>query len=295
MEQIFHHVINIIFPVLLCILVGFLLGKFNKPFDVKFVTSLLANVGYPSLILAHLVGQKVDLDIFFKMLLSGVWVIFIFIILTALLLKSTKLSFRTYLSPLSLSNVGNIGLPVCALVYGPQGLIYGLAFVVAVTVFNFTIGRWISSGTFSLKQILTSPVIYSVVISVVMLLTKTHLPKPIASGLDILSGLAIPLMLLTLGYSISTMKLGNMVLGTNLALYHLIAAVFITWISLPIFGFEGVARGVFILEGLMPVAASAYLWVSIYRKEDASSVASVILVSTVMTIAVIPIALTYWV
>ena len=85
-----------------------------------------------------------------------------------------------------------------------------------------------------------------------MLLTQTHFPKPIASGLNILSGLAIPLMLLTLGHSLSTMKMGNMVLGTWLAIYHLIAAIFITWISLPLFGFEGVARGVFILEGMMP-------------------------------------------
>ncbi len=174
-------------------------------------------------------------------------------------------------------------------------MIYGLAFVVAVTVFNFTIGRWISSGSFTLKQLLTSPVIYSVVISVVMLLTGTHFPKPIASGLDILSGLAIPLMLLTLGHSLSTMKLGNMKLGTGLAIYHLVVAIILTWVSLPIFGFQGVARGVFILEGLMPVAASTYLWVSIYRKEDAPSVASVILVSTLMTILVVPVALTYWV
>ena len=252
MEQIFYHIINIILPVLLCILIGFLLGKFNKPFDTKVVTSIMANVGYPSLILAHLVGQKVDLDIFFKMLLSGVWVILLFITLTAILLKFTKLSYRTYLSPLSLSNVGNTGLPICALVYGSTGLIYGLAFVVAVTVFNFTIGRWISSGTFTLKQFFTSPLIYSVIVSVIMLLTQTHFPKPIASGLNILSGLAIPLMLLTLGHSLSTMKMGNMVLGTWLAIYHLIAAIFITWISLPLFGFEGVARGVFILEGMMP-------------------------------------------
>ena len=124
MEQIFYHIINIILPVLLCILIGFLLGKFNKPFDTKVVTSIMANVGYPSLILAHLVGQKVDLDIFFKMLLSGVWVILLFITLTAILLKFTKLSYRTYLSPLSLSNVGNTGLPICALVYGSTCLFY---------------------------------------------------------------------------------------------------------------------------------------------------------------------------
>ncbi|WP_159084579.1 AEC family transporter [Dongshaea marina] len=295
MQQVFFHIVNIILPILICILVGFALGKFKQPFDTRVIASLMANIGYPALILSHLVGKTVELDIFFKMLGAALAVVLGGALITSLFLKATHLSNRTYLSALSLSNVGNIGLPICALVYGPQGLIYGLAFVVVVMLFNFTIGQWVSSGQFSIKSLVTNPLIYSVILSILMLLTRTHFPKPLHESLSILGNLAIPLMLLTLGYSLASMRLGNLVLGSGLALYHLLIALVLAWGLLPLFDFTGVARGVFILECLMPVAASTYLWVSIYRPDDSSNVASVILVSTLLTILVIPLALTYWV
>ena len=54
MEQIFDHVVNIMLPVLLCVLLGYALAYFKAPFDRKLFGSLVSNVGYPTLILSHL-------------------------------------------------------------------------------------------------------------------------------------------------------------------------------------------------------------------------------------------------
>ena len=46
---------------------------------------------------------------------------------------------------------------------------------------------------------------------------------------------------------------------------------------------------------LMPVSVSTYLWVEMYDLEDAPDVAGLILLSTVLTVFVLPLALAFWV
>lgn len=54
MEQLVFHVLNVVLPILLCVLAGFALAKLELPFDNKMVGALVSNIGYPALILSHL-------------------------------------------------------------------------------------------------------------------------------------------------------------------------------------------------------------------------------------------------
>ncbi|NQX90165.1 MAG: hypothetical protein HRT77_16050 [Halioglobus sp.] len=55
------------------------------------------------------------------------------------------------------------------------------------------------------------------------------------------------------------------------------------------------ARGVFIINCLMPVSASTYLWVEKYHPDEAPDVAGLIVMTTCLTVIVLPLALTYWI
>lgn len=70
MEEIILHVSGVIAPVLLCVLVGFGFAALKLPFDNKSIRALVANVGYPTLILSHLAQQHISLDEFLKMMLD---------------------------------------------------------------------------------------------------------------------------------------------------------------------------------------------------------------------------------
>ena len=290
----FVHISGVVAPVLLCVLAGYGLAIFKLPFDHKVVGTLVANVGYPTLILSHLTKQHIQLDAFLEMMLAALVSVVSFGVIGFVLLKLLRLPVRGFLSPMMLNNVGNVGLPLSALAFGAEGLAYALAFVVVVLVGIFTLGMWLPTGKITPGDIFKKPVIYAVVVTIVLMATDTRLPTPIQSMFDILGGLAIPLMLLTLGHTLATLNVGLLRRGTMLALLHLAMAAGVAYALVPLFGFTGAARGVFILECVMPVSVATYLWIEMYDPEDAPAVASFILISTLLTVIVTPLVLTYW-
>lgn len=288
-------VANVLVPVLLCVLVGFGLAKFKTPFDHKVVGSVVANVGYPALILSHLESAPVTLDAFLLTAVAAIAMVACFAILGFVFLKIMGLSIRAFLSPMMFNNVGNIGLPICALAFGEQGLAYALAFLIVVIVGIFTVGIWVPSGKVGLRDIVTKPVVYAVIIALVLMGFDLRLPVAIDHMLTILGGLAIPLMLLTLGHTLATLKTGNLWRGAYLAVFHLAMAVAVAFGLSELMGFEGVERGVVIMMCLMPASVATYLWVEVYTPDEAPTAAGFIMISTLLAVVSLPLALAFWV
>jgi malate permease and related proteins len=295
MAEMIVHVGGVVLPVLLCVLVGYGLAWFKVPFENKVVGGLVANVGYPALILSHLTKQHVALGTFLDMMLAALASVVCFAVIGYALLKLLRLPIRGFLSPMMLSNVGNVGLPICLLAFGNQGLAYALAFVVVVLVGIFTVGMWLPMGKVTWGDLAQKPVIYAVALTILLMATETGLPTPIDHMLDILGGLTIPLMLLTLGHTLATLNTGLIRRGAVLAVLHLAMAACVAWALSHLFGFTGIERGVFIVQCVMPVSVATYLWVDRYDQEDAPGVAGFILVSTLLTVIVLPVVLTYWI
>ena len=137
--------------------------------------------------------------------------------------------------------------------------------------------------------------IYAVVVAIVLMATGARLPLPLDHTFTILGGLSIPLMLLTLGHTLATLTVGAMWRGVSIAVFHLAMGMAVGSGVVRLFGFAGTERGVVILMAVMPVSVAAYLWVDRSVPEEAPSVAGYILVSTLLTVAVLPPVLTYWV
>ena len=295
MPDVMLHVANVLVPVLLCVLVGFALAKTKVPFDTKMVGELVSRVGYPALILGHVADQHVEFDAFLEMLLAAATAVASFGVIGFVILRLLGLTPRAYLSPMMLNNVGNIGLPVSVLAFGDQGLAYGLAFLVVVLVGVFTVAMWLPMGRITHTDLLKSPTLFVVALTLVLLATDTQLPPILNKAFDILGGLAIPLMLLTLGVTLASLKVEMLWRGCVLAAAHLAMAAGVAAALLPVFGFEGAARGTFILQCLMPVSVATYLWVELYQPEEAAGVASFIFISTLLSLVSLPLALAFWV
>jgi predicted permease len=217
----------------------------------------------------------------------------IFVAVSAVFLWLVRLPVRAFISPLSLNNVGNIGLPVAALAFGDAGMDYAFAFVLVVLLGVFTYGTWVPLGKVSLRGVLTSPVLYALGIALLLLALDLRLPQPLDAGFGILGGMAIPLMLLTLGHTLATLNRSALGRGALLAGFHLVMALATGFGLAALFGFTGTERGVFILMCLMPVSVATYLFIELYTPEHAREVASLILVSMLLTVLVLPAVLTY--
>jgi hypothetical protein len=206
-----------------------------------------------------------------------------------------QLPVRAFLTPLMHGNVGNIGLPITLLALGDAGMAYTMAFVVVVLISIFTVGMWIPAGAFSAKKLVTSPIIYAVAISLGLMATGYSLPAPVAKSFDILGGLSIPLMLLTLGHTLAGLRVQSLGRSVVLTMLHLGMAVLIAAVLVWTFGFTGAERGAVILCCLMPSSVATYLFIDQHMPEYGPDVAGFILVSTLATILVLPLALSYWI
>ncbi|MGB5831455.1 MAG: hypothetical protein WBG92_05620, partial [Thiohalocapsa sp.] len=221
MIELLQHTANIVLPVALCVFLGFALARLQLPFDRKVIGGLAQHVGYPALVISHLSAGHIALTPFLTTAAAAMAALAVFLCVAAVLLRLFGLPLRVFIAPMTLNNVGNIGLPVAMLDFGADGLAYAFAFMIVVMLGIFTYGDWVPKGEVSARGILTSPVIYAIGIALVLLSTHSELPKPLESAFDLLGGLAIPLMLLTLGHTLSTLKLSSLGLGAGLALCHL--------------------------------------------------------------------------
>ena len=294
MEELLFHIGNVVLPIMLCVAAGYAIARFKLPFDKAVVGSLVGNIGYPALVLSHLAAQHVLIGPFMQMLLAALVMIVAFAAISYVFLRLLGLPLRAFLSPMMLNNVGNIGLPVCGLALGNAGLAYDLAFVVVIVAGVFTIGVWIPEGRITAGDLYKKPVIYAVVVAIVLMATNTRLPLALDHALTILGGLSIPLMLLTLGYTLATLTVGTLWRGVYIAVFHLAMGMAVAYGIVHLFGFSGTERGVVVLMGVMPVSVATYLWVDRLVPEEAPAVAGYILVSTLLTVVVLPLVLTYW-
>ena len=295
MDHLFLNVLNVVLPVLICAGIGYCLALIRAPFDNKVIGGIVSRVGYPTLIISHLSTTKIAVDTFLDVMTAAALAIAGFGLLGFVTLKLLRLPVRAFLTPLMHGNVGNIGLPITLLALGDAGMAYTMGFVVVVLISIFTIGMWIPAGEFSPKKLATSPIIYAVALSLVLMDTGYSLPQPIAKSFDILGGLSIPLMLLTLGHTLATLRIKSLGRAILLTALHLAMAVVIAGALVWIFGFTGAERGAVILCCLMPSSVATYLFIDQHMPEYGPDVAGFILVSTLTTILVLPVALSYWI
>lgn len=295
MEHFFVHVFNVILPVLICAFTGYVIALRKMPFDHKVIGALVKNVGYPTLIISHLSATKIDLSSFLSMMAASATAVAGFGLIGVIVLRVLRWPVRAYLTPLMHGNVGNIGLPITFLALGNAGMAYTMGFVVVVLISIFTVGMWIPAGKFSVKGLVTSPIIYSVAFSLFLLSSGLTLPAPVAKSFDILGGMSIPLMLLTLGHTLATLRVGNVGRALALTVLHLVMGVVLAAGISIAFGLTGVERQAFILCCMMPSSVATYLFIEQNVPDRAADVAGFILFSTLATIIVLPLVLSYWV
>ena len=294
MEVIFGHVVNVMLPVLLCVLLGYALAFFKAPFDTKMFGSLVSNVGYPTLILAHLAKEHIALSTFLTVLGAAMGMILVFAVLGFIVLKLLRVPIRAFWAPMMLSNVGNIGLPVATLAFGAEGTAVAIGFIVVVLVAIFTIGIAIPMGRPNFSALARQPVIYSVIVALVMMTTGWRFPDPVDQSLQILSGLAIPIMLLTLGVSLETLKLGALSRSVILSILHIGISAIAAFALTQVLSLDSKTESVIILMCFMPPSVATYLAVSRHQPDEAHGVAGFIFISTILTLVTLPLVLTYW-
>ncbi len=286
----FLTILNIILPVIFVVLIGYLWNRYNKDFNPIAVTKLVANIGLPCLIYDSLTRSNLTINIYFKIFLSAFSVLAIGFLFGYLLIKIFRLPSIKLTTPLMHPNTGNMGIPLSLLAFGNEGLALAAGFASIVMVSHFTANTAISSGNYSLKKIIISPVLLSLIFSLIILFYKIEMPNFFNSITKILSGFVIPLVLLSLGISLSKINIKKLKIGFILGSFKLISGPFIGLLVVYLLKLDGNVAKVVILQASMPAAILTYLIAAQNNSYD-QEIGTAVFVSTIGSAFSIPIIL----
>ena len=289
--EIYIKLFEVLFPVFFVVGIGYYLGRKNPKIDTTFITNFAANVGTPAMIIYAVTSTGITFEIFatyFWYYLIAIVCFSIFGLITLYLLK-TKDIIRE-LPPLILPNTGNMGLPICLFAYGSQGLGVSAAISSLIILFHFTLGVFLADRKFNFNVITRNPPFYAILLSAFILFNKIELPMFIINTTEWLMYATIFLILMSLGIALTRLKVFSLNKAIISSLTRMIIGPLIGISLIVFFDLNGFAAGVLLIQCSMPSAVLNYLVASIYSpKKIVDSVASTIVVSTLMSFITVPI------
>ncbi|MGN1180586.1 MAG: AEC family transporter [Suilimivivens sp.] len=212
--------------------VGYLCYKLKMITDEvsKKLSAIVVNIANPAMVLTGCMG---DDKISGKELLTVfILVIIIYVVLVLLamvippLLKIEKKSRGTYQAMTIFSNIGFMGFPVVAALYGNSAVLYASLFTIPYNVLIYTFGvSAMSTGektswkeSFSLKRVLNVGVI-ACIVTVIVYLLQIPVPAFIKSTTTHLSNLTAPLSMMVIGASLATLDMKKLFTDGKLLLF----------------------------------------------------------------------------
>ncbi|WP_039913277.1 AEC family transporter [Cellvibrio mixtus] len=282
----------ILAPMMITVGAGYIWGKTGTPFPSDFISRIVMNIGTPCLIISVMAKVEVQPEVMGLVALATAIIMTAMGLLSWALLRWMKLDVATYLPPLVFPNNGNMGLPLCMFAYGQTGLAFALGSFMVMMVATFTVGLLIvatSEGGLlkRIESIAKQPVMYAMLVAVILLITDTELPRWISNTLDLLGGIALPLMIIALGVSLATLKINFWKRSLFFSLVRIGGGLLIGFIVCELMGLTGVTRNVVLLQSAMPIAVFNYLLALRYGHKP-EEVAAMVLVSTLVAFIGLP-------
>ena len=283
---------NVVAPVFMIAAIGFLLVRRGYEFPTEFVTRMNMNIGAPCLVFSGIMKLGGGLTEAVGFLTASLVSILALLLVSALFAVIFRLPKRAYIVSLFSTNSGNMGLPLCLFAFGEQGMALAIAYFTVSVVFQFTVALFISHGQLTAGSLTRITMLYGIAGALVFNLGDIPPPTWLMNTTSLLGGVTIPLMLLTLGASLARLKLeksGKLVLISG---FKLAMGVSVGLLVTSLFGLTGLERNVLILQNSMPVAVFSYLLASQYNRSP-DEVASLIFITTLMSLITVPLMLTY--
>ena len=288
--ELYIKLIDVILPVFFVIGIGYYLGKKDPNFNTDFITTLAGNVGTPAMIFYTITSTGVTLETFIEYFTYALIIIGGFAAVGLIVLALMKKDFVSELPPLILPNTGNMGIPICLFAYGTEGLGIASAIASVIILLHFTLGVLLAKKSFSLRILITNIPIYGIIAAVLVLYFDWEVPGFVVNTTFLLTYATIFLVLMSLGIALTKLKVVSWFNASILSGVRIIIGPVIGFALIKYLNLTGLPAGVLLIQSAMPSAILTYLVGSMYsEKRVVDSIASVIVTSTLMSFATIPI------
>ncbi|MBX7198927.1 MAG: AEC family transporter [Rhodospirillaceae bacterium] len=287
-----NDILAIIAPVMIISLAGYLWQRCGMPFDQNMVAALVINVGTPCLLLNAILANRPDLIVMARISAATILVLVLTGVVAWGILRVAALPVRVFLPAMVFGNTGNVGLPLCLFAFGPAGLALAVAYFATQSVLQFSIGQGIASGQVSARSVFRSPALYAIALGCALIAGDIALPRFLMNSISTVAGLAIPLMLLSLGVSLASLSVVGLRRSVLVSLFCVGGGFAVGLAASWAMGLEGAARGAVVVQSAMPSAVFNYLFAARYDNRPAE-VAGIVVISTLLSFLTLPLLMAF--
>ncbi|GAE24699.1 hypothetical protein JCM9140_647 [Halalkalibacter wakoensis JCM 9140] len=290
--------IQVVFPVLLVFLIGFLVQRWKKV-DIKPISTVAIFIMTPCLVFRTFYHSILDIQALY-MVFFAVILLIALIILNKIYVKIRKYDQSMesgFILSTAFMNSGNYGAPIILFAYGEVAFAYSVMFLVLqAVIMNFFGVYYAARGKAGIKvairEVLKMPATYAVMIGLLLKLFNVTVPENLMLTVDIIAEAAIPTVMIILGMQLARIQWGNFEWGN--VMYSTIVRLFLSpliayGITL-LFPMDPLMAKVLIVSAAMPSAATIVMY-AVQFDSHPRLVSSVTLVTTIISVATITILL----
>jgi len=280
-------------PVFIVAAIGYAWARRGLAYPTEFIAQVVMTVGTPALVLSTLNRTQLDPGAFTSMALACCLCLVGMAVAGYLVCRFSGQHWRVLLPAFMFPNTGNMGLPISLYAFGEHGLALAVAFFLTLSIFQFTVGIAIAGGAASPKALLRNPIVISLAGAMPLIFLDVELPRWLANTADLLGGMTIPLMLLTLGVSLASIRPRHIGSGLLLGGLRIVLGAVVGWGVGALLGLESLERAVLVVQSAMPVAVFNYL-LAVRANREPEHVANLVMCSTLLSFAWLPAVLAWW-
>lgn len=280
-------------PVIIVSAIGYAWARSGQHYPTEFIARLVLTIGTPSLVLATLSRADIDPQAFASMALGCVLVTACMGLFGVLFSRLFRQQWKVLVPAFLFPNTGNMGLPISLYAFGEHGLALAVGFFLTLSIMQFSVGIALSGNAASIKDLLRNPIMLSLLLALPMIFMDLQLPRWLANTVGLLGGMTIPLMLLTLGVSLASIRLHHLGSGLVLGALRIFLGAAVGWGIGAAMGLEPLTHAVLVVQSAMPVAVFNYLF-AVRANRSPEQVASLVMCSTLLAIVWLPLILAWW-
>ena len=193
-------------------------------------------------------------------------------------------------------NVGFMGYPVVASIFGYQAVFYAAVLNVVNTLAVFTVGTILIVGKldgkkrFQKKVLYSTPMLSAYLAMLIVALGIDNIPGIVSQPLTMIGNITVPAALLIIGSSMSQLSLRTM-LGNrtvySATLFRLILIPLGLFFLFPILGFDPYVVNINTVVIAMPVATYGTILCLKYNR-DTTLITEVTLITTILSMITLP-------
>jgi predicted permease len=291
------------------VIVGYICGKLGYlggDFDRR-LSSLVINVTCPALILSSAMGGTLpSREMILPLLLISV---ITYAVLTAVafwlprFLTKKKDDEGAIGFALMFGNVGFMGYPVVASIFGHEAVFYAAVLNVVNTFAVFTVGTILitghtdqEEGRFQKKVLYSTPMIAAYLTMLIVALEIADIPPFVSQPLTMIGNITVPAALLIIGSSMSNLPLramlGNRSVYATTLMRLAVLPIGIYYLS-ALLGFSPYVIGINTVVIAMPVATYGTI-LCLRHGKDATLITEVTFITTLLSMITIPLLVMFF-